>query len=253
MLKLTALASFILALAAPVYAQVQPNVQLDQTPQLNPIIGAPTVAITKLNLFKTTALSQVGIEWSVQKPTLTQIVRFDITFDVTYQNGKTQSLSKSITDIGARATSFTGLLGLAVQSTKTRITTTFTTPGNLTETEDFTLGSAAPPPPRPKPLDITQVTRVTQGCGASQDCFQVKWSASANFPSLQSFNSFNVKLDVSYSNGAVASGGANAGASERQKIIAVSRPHGGSPQTAKATINAAVTLRGQTSVVKDTL
>jgi hypothetical protein len=80
----------------------------------------------------------------------------------------------------------------------------------------------------------------------------VKWGASTNFPSLQSFNGFNVKLEVSFSNGAVASGSANAGAGERQKVIAVTRPHGSSPQTAKATINAAVTLRGQTSAQKET-
>jgi hypothetical protein len=215
-------------------------------------VGAPTVAITKINLFKKTNLSQAGIEWSVQRPTLTQITRFDISFDVVYQNGKTQQLSKSITDSGARAASFTGLPGFAVQRTTTRIVTTFTTAGNITETKVFTIGSAGQSEPRPKPLSITQVNSVTQGCGASQACFEVKWGASTNFPSLQSFNGFNVKLEVTFSNGAVASGSANAGASERQKIIAVTRPHGSSPQTAKATINAAVTLRGQTSAQKET-
>lgn len=196
MLKLIALAGFILALAAPVYAQAQPNVQLDQIPQLNPIVGAPTIAITKINLFKKTNLSQAGIEWSVQRPTLTQITRFDISFDVVYQNGKTQQLSKSITDSGARSVSFTGLPGFAVQRTTTRIITTFTTAGNLTDTEVFTLGAPAPSPPRPRPLDITQVTRVTQGCGANKDCFEVKWGASTNFPSLQSFNGFRLCLKI---------------------------------------------------------
>lgn len=241
-------------LALPVYAQsqVQPDVQVNQIPQLNPIVGAPTVTITNLNLFKSTALSQAGIEWSVQKPTLTQITRFDLSFEVGYQNGKSQSLTKSVNDGGARAASFTGLPGFAVHSTKTILTTIFTTPGNITETEDFTLGSTAPPPPRPQPLDITQVTWVTLGCSASQDCFEVKWSASTNFASLQSFDSFNVKLDVTYSNGTTVSGNANAAAAERQKIIAVPKPHSGNPQTAKATINAAITRVGSTTVTKQT-
>lgn len=252
MLKLLALAGFMFALAAPVYAQAQPDVQLDQIPQLNPIAGAPTVAITKLDLFKPTNLSSAGIEWSVQKPTLTQITRFDVSFEVTYEPGKTQELSKSIMDGGARSVTFNNLPGFPVRKTATRLITTFTTPGVLTETEDFTIGSAPPTPPRPKPLDITQVNSVTQGCGAGQSCFEVKWGASTNVPSLQSFNSFNVKLDVKFSNGAIVSGSATASGSERQKIIAVSRPQGSFPQTAKATLNAAVTLRGNISVGKQT-
>ena len=239
-------------LALPVYAQVQPDVQVNQIPQLNPIVGAPTITITNLNLFKSAALSQVGIEWSVQKPQLTQITRFNLSFEVGYQNGKSQSLTKVVNNGGARATSFTGLPGFAVGSTKTILTTIYTTPGNITVTEDFTLGLTATPPPRPQPLDITQVTRVTQGCRASQDCFEVKWSASTNFPSLQSFNSFNVKLDVTYSNGTTASGNTNATAAERKKIIAVPKPHSGNPQTAKATINAAITRVASTTVTKQT-
>lgn len=248
------LVTLVVALALPVYAQsqAQPNVQIDQIPQLNPVVGAPTVTITNLNLFKASALTQAGIEWSVQKPTLTQLTRFSLSFEVGYQNGKSQSLTKVVNDGSARATSFTDLPGFAVASTKTILTTVYTTPGNLTETEDFNLGSTASPPPRPQPLDITQVAQVTLGCSANQDCFVVKWSTSTNFASLQSFNSFNVKLDVSYSNGTTVSGNANASAAERQKIIAVPKPHNGSPQTAKATINAAVTLTGSTTVVKQT-
>jgi hypothetical protein len=250
MLKLTSLVVLILTSVAPVYAQAQPNVQLDQAPGLNPVAGAPTVNITKLILFKNTALTGVSVEWSVQKPTLTQITRFDVLVDVIYQNGKTQRTSKSITDGGARATSFDGFTGLAVKKTTAHITTTFTTPGNLSETENFTIGLASPPSSRPKPLDITQVTQVTQGCAANQACFQVKWITNANLPSLASFDGFNVKLDVNFSDGSVASGNANASANERQKIITVSRPRGAAPQTAKVTIQAAVTLRGQTSVEK---
>ncbi len=254
MLRLTALAGFILALAAPVYAQAQANVQLDQMPQLNPIAGAPTVAITKLDLFKTTALTSVGVEWAAQKPTLTKITRFDVTFDVTYQNGKKQSVSKSITDSGARATSFTGFFALPVRSTATRITTSFTTPGALTASEDCTINVATQPPPRPLALDLIAVNLTSQGCGgANQDCFEVKWGASnATFPSRQSFQSFNLKLTVNYNNGATVNGSANASGAERKKIIALSRPHGGVPQTAQVTINANVILRGQTSVVKET-
>lgn len=253
MLRLTILTGFILALALPVCAQVQSRVQLDQAPQLDPIIGAPTVAITRLDLFKPTTLGTVGIEWSVQKPTLTQISRFDVSFDVNYEKGGSQHLSKSITDSSVRSVSFSGLPGLSVANTKTLVTTIFTTPGTLTESEVFTLGTTALPPPRPKALDITQVTRVTQGCSATQDCFEVKWNASTtNFPSLQSFNNFNVKLDVGYSNGTVVSGNASASGTERQKIIAVTRPPGSLPQTASVTINAAVTLRGSTTVVRQT-
>jgi hypothetical protein len=257
MQKLRALISFVTlavlaTLALPVYAQVQPNVQLDQTPQINPLLGAPTVAITKVDLFKADHLSQVGIEWSVQKPTLTQITRFSLSLELGYQNGKSQNLTKLVNDGGARATSFTDLPGFPVASTKTILTTIYTTSGNITETEDFNLGSTAPPPLRPQPLDITQVTRLTLGCNANQDCFEVKWSTGTNVPSLQSFNSFNVKLDVTYSEGTTVSGSANASASERQKVIAVPKPHNGSPQTAKATINAAVTLTGSTTVVKET-
>jgi hypothetical protein len=219
MLRLTALAAlagFILALAAPVYAQVQPNVQIGQTLRLNPMIGAP--AITKLNLFKQTTPTGVGVERSVQKPTLAQIARFDVSFDVVYQNGKTQHASKSIIDSGARATSFNRLFGLVVKRTTTRITTIFTTAGNLTKTKSFTFVAPAPQPPRPKPFEITQFTRVTQGYAANKDCFEMKRGASTNFPGLQSFNGFNVKLDVTFSDGAIAS--ANADASKWQKIIA---------------------------------
>jgi hypothetical protein len=254
MLKLITLASFILALALPVSTQAQANVQLDQIAQLDPIVGAPTVAITKLDLFKPNSLTRVGVEWSVQKPTLTQIISFQVSFEVTYQNGQSQELiPKSITDVSARAATFDNLPGLAVQSTQTVLRTLFTTPGNLTDTEDFTLGSAAPPAPPQKPLDLTQVTQVTQGCGANQACFEVKWSANTgNSPSLKSFNGFNVKLDVNFANGATASANANASGGERQKIIAVTRPHGSSPQTVKATINAAVTLAGNVAVAKQT-
>ncbi len=256
MQKLSAVISFVTlavltTLALPVYAQVQPNVQFDQTPQINPLLGAPTVALTKVNLLTADHLSQVGLEWSVQKPTLTQITRFSFSLEIGYQNGKEQSLTKLVSDGGARATSFTGLPGFAAASTKTILTTVYATPGNITETEDFNLGVTAPPPLRPQPLDITQVSRLTSGC-INQDCFEVKWSASTNFASLQSFNSFNVKLDVTYSDGTTVSGNANASASERQKIIAVPKSSSGSPQTAKATINAAVTLTGSTTVVKQT-
>lgn len=257
MQKLRAVISFVrlavlATLALPVYAQVQPNVQLDQTPQINPLLGAPTVTITKVNLLTADHLSQVGLEWSVQKPTLTQITRFSFSLEIDYQNGKSQSLTKLVSDGSARTTSFTGLPGFPATGAKTTLTTVYTTAGNITETEDFNLGSTTPPPPRPQPLDITQVSWLTPGCNINQHCFEVKWSANTNFASLQSFNSFNVKLDVTYSDGATTSGSVNASASERQKIIVVPKPSSGSPQTAKATINAAVTLTGSTTVVKQT-
>lgn len=253
MKKLVVLAVFMLASALPLFAQVQADVEIDQMPQINPLVGAPTIAITKLTLFKPDNLSQVGVEWSVQKPTLTQITRFDFAVEIRYEAGKIQDLSKSITDGSARATSFTGLPGFAVGSTKTVLATHFTTQGFIDDVETFTLGAPPSSVPRPKPLDLTQVTVATTGCGLNQDCFEVKWGASANnFPTLQSFNSFNIKLDVNYSNGTTVSGSANASGSERQKLIAVPRPHGASPQTAKATIKAVVTLRGAVQTVKQT-
>jgi hypothetical protein len=261
MQKLKARLSFLMlavlaTLALPVYAQVQPNVQLDQTPQINPLLGAPTVSITNTTV---TGSTPALVKWSVQKPTLTFITRFDISVEATFSNGTRLGGSKSVSDANARDALITLNLiqkgteeKASLQSTKTIINTIFTTPGNITETEDFTLGVTAPPPLRPQPLDITQVSRLLSSSNASQDSFEVKWSASTNFASLQSFNSFNVKLDVTYSDGTTVSGSANASAAERQKIIAVPKPPSGSPQTVRATINAAVTLTGSTTVVKQT-
>src|SRR6185369_12832585 len=159
MQKLKARISFmalaaLTTLALPVFAQVQPNIQVNEIPPPNAILGAPTVVITNVNLFKATNLAQAGIEWAVQKPTLTQLSRFDVAFEVIYQNGKSRRVSKSITDSSARATSFTGLDGFPVESTKTTLTTLFTTPGVLTTSEDFTFNSTSQTPPRPVALDI---------------------------------------------------------------------------------------------------
>lgn len=258
MQKLKARSTFIalaalLTLALPAYAQVQPNIQVNEIPPPNAMLGAPTVEITSVTL--KLALTSVGVKWSVQKPTLTNITRFDISFVANLEGGETRSGFKSVTDPNARETAFE-LPGPSndkpILSRKTVITTHFTTPGVITTSKDFTFGAPTQTPSRPGALDVVSVTATSQGCSTAQHCFEVKWSASTGFPSLQSFQSFNIKLDVSYSNGSTTSGSANAGAAERQKIIAVSPPQGANPQTAKVTINAGVILRGETTATKQT-
>ncbi len=243
-------AALLLAGSFTALAQVQSNVQVNQNNfEINPLLGAPTVTITKAGR---KSESVVLVQWSVVKPTLTQILDFDLAIELRFEDGKIGNAK--LNDVAGNlreAIVDTPGDGFPVASIKTTLITTFHTQTTLTDTDTFTIPAASSTQPRPtgNPIDLLSATKLAQ-CDAGKDCFEVKWSANPNRPSIVSFNAFNVKLNVGYSSGQTLSGSANAAAAQRQVIIKLNKPSQGTPATANVTLNAATTIAGLVSAVK---
>lgn len=245
-------AALLLAWSFTALAQVQSNVQLNQNNfEVNPLLGAPTVTITSATRGK--GASGVLVKWSVVKPTLTQIIEFDLAVRVQFQDGKVadSSLNNQPGNLREALVDTPGD-SFPLASIKATLVAKFHTQTTLTDTHTFTLpavSGGASPRPSGNAIEITSVTKLAQ-CDAGKDCFEVKWSVNTNRPSIVSFNAFTVKLDVSYSNSQTVSGNANAGAAQRQAVFKFNKPGQGTPATAKVTLNAVTTIAGLVTAVK---
>lgn len=232
-------------------AQVQSNVQINPDLGITPIVGAPTVNITSAIIVPGQG---VLVKWSASTPTLTQIVRFDLSLRVTYQNGKLRdgslnnvagNLRETIVPVDAST--------LPVATIKTTLNTVFHTPSTATHTATFTLGQSSGTTPRPtgRVVEATGVTKLaTCSAGVDKDCFEVRWATRQPAPSVASINGFSVKLDVGYANGQHGNGTATASANQTQAIIALPRPVQTGATTATVNLTANITFVGQVSTVK---
>ena len=239
---------FALSFTAP--AQVQSNVQIKQNFELNPLLGAPTVTITSAE--RDQPQTGVIVKWSVVKPTLTQLIDFDLAVHAIFQNGKSadgnkQNVAGNLREIVVSVPGST----FPLASLKTTLIAKFHTQTVLTDTQTFNIPATGGTNPRPSgnPIDITAATKLAQ-CDAGKDCFEVKWSVNTNRPSIVGFNAFGVKLDVGYSNGQTVSGNADAAAAQRQVVIKLTKPSQGTPATANVTLNAATTIAGLVTATK---
>jgi hypothetical protein len=239
------------ALTVSASAQVQSNVQINPELGITPIVGAPTVNITSATIVPGQG---VLVKWSASTPTLTQIVRFDLSLHVTYQNGKLRdgslnnvagNLRETIVPVDAST--------LPVATIKTTLNTVFHTPSTATHTAAFTLGQSPGATPRPsgRVVEATGVTKLaTCSAGLDKDCFEVRWITRQPAPSVAGINSFLVKLDVGYANGQHVNGTATASANQTQTVIALPRPVHTGATAATVNMIANITFVGQVSTVK---
>ena len=243
----TALALFVVcALISSTPAQVQGDVQLNQSLGINPLVGAPTVTITS-----TTMLPGQGalIKWSVNKPTLTQVVSFDATVEVHYQNGKLREGKLSNLSGSLRESIVPVDLNTApVSSIKATLITKYHTTAVLTDTRTFALGQTSGPGGSSQPgggraFELTGVTKLST-CAAGKDCFEVRWTTQANVASLVAFNNFSVKLDAVYANGQQVTSTGSTNGNQTQLNITIDRPNQTSATSATVKLTATVTLVG---------
>ena len=249
---------FFIALAAfvlPAHAQVQPNMQNNPIQAPNPLLGAPTVTITESTLNR--KFGTVTIKWTVDRPTLTVINKFEISFHARFilngkaidRDAKNLNLSGNVRETILEITPTDGTL----QSAKTVLNTKFQTQTTLTATETVNLNSTGNANARPgNAVTITSVRKLEQ-CATGQDCFEVKWSTNSNLPSIVGFNSFTIKLDVNYQDGRTQSGNANAGSNQRQVSISVNKPIRTTAVSATATVSAIATIANITTTTKETV
>ena len=241
----------VLTLALPVSAQVQSNVQINPELGITPIVGAPTITITSAAM----APGQgVRIKWSANTPTLTQIVRFDLSVRVNYEGGKVRD-GKLNNVAGNLREAIVPIEGdtFPAATIKTTLNTVFHTPSTATHNATFTLGQSPGTTPRPtgRVVEATGVTKLaTCSAGVDKDCFEVRWTTRLPAPSVAGINGFSIKLDVGYANGQHVNGTATANANQTQAVIAVTRPLHTGATTATVNMTANITFVGQVSTVK---